>query len=42
MAPAMNGLLRLWVPCCTTRLLRRAASTSNRPSRTLWLQGFST
>lgn len=36
------GRLRLWVPTCTTRLVRRTASTSRRPSRTLWDSGFST
>src|SRR5205823_13041282 len=35
-------LLRLCVPCCTTRPYFLAASTHLRPSKTLWLIGFST
>ena len=30
------------MPCCTMRPYSRAASTSLRPSNTLWLHGFST
>ena len=41
-AKAQSRLERLWVPCCTIRLYRRAASTAIRPSCTLWLHGFST
>ena len=38
----MYGVLRLCMPTCTTRLFRRAASIISRPSRRLWLAGFST
>src|SRR6187397_1836074 len=41
-ALANERLLRLCVPCCTTRPYFLAASTHLRPSKTLWLIGFST
>src|SRR4051812_25028918 len=41
-ALANDRLLRLCVPCCTTRPYFFAASTHWRPSKTLWLIGFST
>src|SRR5213082_2317019 len=41
-ALAVFTLLRLCVPCWTTRLYFLAASTHLRPSKTLWLIGFST
>src|ERR671919_259377 len=41
-ARAIDRLLRLCVPCCTTRPYFFAASTHLRPSNTLWLIGFST
>src|SRR5215211_7752517 len=41
-ALAKDRLLRLCVPCWTTRLYFFAASTHLRPSNTLWLIGFST
>ena len=40
--PATPSELRFCVPVCTTRPYFRAASTILRPSRTLWLTGFST
>ena len=36
------SLERLCVPVCTIRLCLRAKSTIRRPSKTLWLTGFST
>src|SRR5439155_19797045 len=41
-ASAALPLERLCVPCWTMRLYLRAASTHFRPSKTSWLQGFST
>src|SRR5438445_12703269 len=41
-ALAKERLLRLCVPCWTTRPYFLAASTHLRPSNTLWLIGFST
>ena len=41
-ASRMPSELRVWVPTWITRLFRRAASIISRPSRRLWLAGFST
>ncbi len=42
MASWMPLWLRHWVPAWTIRLYFRAASTALRPSKMLWLTGFST